>query len=107
MNTTTMNLPRSGYFNQRSVFDWAFAVLVLIAGAYGFQRYAASMDVYEKAILIGKGGAMLKRIGTLARQDIVKLLESRVHLALFVKVEADWSRTMTGLRRAGFDTGER
>jgi cytochrome c-type biogenesis protein CcsB len=53
MNTTTMNLPRSGYFSQRSVFDWAFAVLVLVGGAYGFQRYAGSMDVYEKAILIG------------------------------------------------------
>ncbi len=53
MNTTTMNLPRSGYFSKRSAFDWAFAVLVLVGGAYGFQRYAGSMDVYEKAILIG------------------------------------------------------
>ena len=53
MNTATMNLPRAGYFSQRSVFDWAFALLVFIGGAYGFQRYAASMDVYEKVILIG------------------------------------------------------
>lgn len=45
----------------------------------------------QKGILIGKGGSMLKRIGTEARKDIENLLGARVHLALFVAVEPDWS----------------
>jgi GTP-binding protein Era len=44
----------------------------------------------QKAILIGKQGAMLKQIGTAARKDIESLLGTRVFLELFVKVEEDW-----------------
>lgn len=57
----------------------------------------------QKAIVIGKGGAMIKRIGTMARLDLQTLLDARVHLQLFVKVEPDWTRTAQGLRRVGFD----
>ena len=58
----------------------------------------------QKGILIGKGGEMLKRIGTLARKDIEALLGCRVYLELFVKVEREWTRTANGLRRAGFES---
>jgi GTP-binding protein Era len=44
----------------------------------------------QKAILIGRGGAMLKRIGTTARKEIEGLLGTRVFLELFVKVQEDW-----------------
>ena len=44
----------------------------------------------QKAILIGKGGEMLKRIGTGARKEIEGLLGTRVFLELFVKVEEEW-----------------
>ncbi|MDP9038858.1 MAG: GTPase Era [Acidobacteriota bacterium] len=44
----------------------------------------------QKAILIGKGGEMLKSIGTSARKDIESLLGTRVFLELFVKVQEDW-----------------
>ena len=44
----------------------------------------------QKAILIGKGGEMLKRIGTAARKDIEGLLGTRVFLQLFVKVQDEW-----------------
>jgi GTPase len=44
----------------------------------------------QKAILIGKQGAMLKAIGTAARKEIEGLLGTRVFLELFVKVQADW-----------------
>jgi GTP-binding protein Era len=44
----------------------------------------------QKAILIGKGGEMLKRIGTTARKEIESLLGTRVFLELFVKVQEDW-----------------
>ncbi len=56
----------------------------------------------QKGIVIGKGGEMLKRIGTLARREIAELLGCRVHLELFVKVERDWTRTRKGLRKVGF-----
>ena len=44
----------------------------------------------QKAILIGKGGAMLKQIGAAARMEIEGLLGTRVYLELFVKVAEDW-----------------
>ncbi|MDE3104263.1 MAG: GTPase Era [Acidobacteriota bacterium] len=44
----------------------------------------------QKAILIGKGGEMLKRIGSSARKDIEGLLGTRVFLELFVKVQEEW-----------------
>jgi GTPase len=44
----------------------------------------------QKAILIGKQGEMLKRIGTAARKDVESLLGTRVFLELFVKVQEEW-----------------
>ena len=58
----------------------------------------------QKGIVIGKKAEMLKRIGTLARKEISSVLECKVHLDLYVKVEKDWSRTMRGLRKVGFET---
>jgi GTPase len=40
--------------------------------------------------MIGKQGSMLKKIGTLARADIEKLLDKKVFLELFVRVESEW-----------------
>jgi len=58
----------------------------------------------QKGILIGKGGSMLKRIGTLARKELQEVLGCRVHLELFVKVERDWTKTTRGLRKVGFES---
>lgn len=44
----------------------------------------------QKGILIGKGGQMLKKIGTDSRQQIEKMIGTRVYLELFVKVRPDW-----------------
>ena len=44
----------------------------------------------QKAIMIGKGGTMLKKIGILARKDLEKLLDTHVYLTLFVRVEKEW-----------------
>jgi cytochrome c-type biogenesis protein CcsB len=49
--TTTLTLHR-GYLSRRTSFDWLFAVLVVLGGAYAFARYSAYMDVYEKGILV-------------------------------------------------------
>jgi cytochrome c-type biogenesis protein CcsB len=53
MNTTTLSLNAPGYLARRTWFDWLFAVLVVAGAGYAFQRYNASMDGYEKAILVG------------------------------------------------------
>jgi GTP-binding protein Era len=44
----------------------------------------------QKPIVIGKGGDMIKRIGTEARLDLERMLGGRVHLDLHVKVRSDW-----------------
>ena len=44
----------------------------------------------HKGIIIGKGGNMLKRIGTYAREDLEKMLDIKVNLKIWVKVREDW-----------------
>ena len=56
----------------------------------------------QKGIIIGKGGSMLKRIGTEARKDIEKFFDKRVYLELFVKVEKDWRNRDNKLRAFGY-----
>jgi GTP-binding protein Era len=55
----------------------------------------------QKGILIGKGGSMLKRIGTRAREKMERLLGAKVFLRLRVKVEERWSERVEALRRLG------
>lgn len=59
----------------------------------GLTRIFASILVdheSQKPIVVGKGGAMIKRIGTEARRDLEAMLGGRVHLDLHVKVREDW-----------------
>ncbi|GAB4371809.1 MAG: GTPase Era [Deltaproteobacteria bacterium] len=56
----------------------------------------------QKGIVIGRGGGMLKRIGTAAREELERETGERVYLDLFVKVERDWSRRDALLRRLGY-----
>jgi GTP-binding protein Era len=55
----------------------------------------------QKGIIIGKGGAMLKQIGTLARQDAERLLGVKVFLKLYVKVKKGWREDEAVLRHIG------
>ena len=57
----------------------------------------------HKAIIIGKGGAMLKKIGALARKDIESLLASPINLQLWVKVRKRWRDSDFALRDLGYD----
>ena len=57
----------------------------------------------QKAILIGKNGTKLKRIGTDARLDIEKLLDQKVMLNLWVKVKSGWSDDERALKSLGYD----
>lgn len=56
----------------------------------------------HKGIIIGKGGAMLKKIGTYARTDLEKFLETKVNLKLWVKVTPDWRNKAGALKRFGY-----
>ncbi len=56
----------------------------------------------QKGIIIGKNGAMLKRIGSSARRDIEELLQKKVYLETFVKVEADWRNREHYLKNYGY-----
>lgn len=57
----------------------------------------------HKGIIIGKGGSMLKRIGTAARPDIEDLLEMQVNLQLWVKVKKDWRNSDFLLKNFGYN----
>lgn len=56
----------------------------------------------QKGILIGKGGAMLKRVGTEARKDIAAFFDKSVYLELFVKVEPNWRNRENKLKAFGY-----
>ena len=56
----------------------------------------------HKGILIGKKGAMLKKIGELARQDIEEFMGAKVYLQTWVKVKENWRDSMAQLRNFGF-----
>ena len=55
----------------------------------------------HKGMVIGKGGSRLKTIGTQARLEIADMIESRVHLELYVKVREDWTEDLGFLRELG------
>ena len=56
----------------------------------------------QKGILIGKGGSMLKKVGTAARKDIETFFDKRVYLELFVKVEPNWRNRENKLKAFGY-----
>jgi len=73
-------------------------------GLQGLVRIHATLFVEresQKAIVIGKRGAMLKAIGTDARKALERLLDTHVYLDLRVKVEPRWTETERGLRKVG------
>ena len=68
-------------------------------------RIAATIYVAresQKAILIGRRGEMLKKVGTAARFDLEKFLDKKVFLQLFVKVSDNWRDSDKQLRRFGY-----
>lgn len=56
----------------------------------------------QKPIVIGKGGSRIRELGIAARQAVGDALGKTVHLTLFVKVLAEWSRAESDLRRLGY-----
>lgn len=60
----------------------------------------------HKGIIIGKGGAMLKQIGTQARREIENLLDCKVNLQLWVKVKKDWRDSDFLMKNYGYSRDE-
>ena len=58
----------------------------------------------QKGILIGKGGSLLKKIGMESRIEIEKMVEKKVFLQLNVKVEKDWRKNNSVLKKFGYET---
>ena len=56
----------------------------------------------HKGIIIGKNGDMLKKIGTMARSDIEKMLDKKVYLELWVKVKSDWRNSDFLIKNFGY-----
>ena len=57
----------------------------------------------HKGILIGKGGAMLKKISTMAREDCEKFMGTKIYLQTWVKVKENWRDNLNLIRNFGFD----
>lgn len=60
----------------------------------------------QKGIIIGKGGGMLKAIGSAARQQIQKLIAGKVYLEIFVKVQPKWRQSRIQLAELGYQVEE-
>ena len=71
-------------------------------GIYNIEADIICERESHKGIIIGKGGAMLKRIGSAARVQIEDMTQAKVFLKLFVKVRKDWRDNETLLREFGY-----
>ena len=60
----------------------------------------------HKGIIIGKGGSMLKRIGTAARMEIENLMDTKVNLKLWVKVRREWRDRDMYMKNYGYHPTE-
>ena len=60
----------------------------------------------HKGIIIGKGGAMLKKIGSAARFEIERMMEMKVNLQIWVKVRKDWRDSDLFIKNFGYDKKE-
>jgi GTP-binding protein Era len=56
----------------------------------------------QKEIVIGKGGSVLKEVGTAARKDLEELVGSKVFLELFVKTQDNWRTDQGALEEMGY-----
>jgi GTP-binding protein Era len=59
----------------------------------------------HKAMVLGKGGARIKQIGSQSRQDLAELFDRKVHLFLFVKVRENWLNDPERYREMGLELG--
>jgi len=74
----------------------------------GAERYEISAVIYvmresQKGIVIGRGGAALKKVGTEARLDMEDFFQKKVFLSIYVKTDPDWRESKKELRKFGYE----
>ena len=74
----------------------------------GAERYEISAVIYvmresQKGIIIGRGGAALKKVGTQARLDMEDFFQKKVYLNIYVKTDPDWRENRKELRKFGYE----
>ena len=74
----------------------------------GAERYEISAVIYvmresQKGIIIGRGGAALKKVGTQARLDMEDFFQKKVYLNIYVKTDPDWRESRKELRKFGYE----
>lgn len=72
------------------------------SGLYDIEAVIVCERESHKGIIIGRGGSMLKKIGSQARPDIENMLEAQVNLKLFVKVRKEWRDNELYLKNYGY-----
>lgn len=91
--------------SQEIPYETAVEVLAFDESDPAITRIQANLLVEKKSqkgMVIGKGGAMIREIGTSARKGLEAMLEQRVHLDLRVKVEPKWSKKPGRLKALGY-----
>jgi GTP-binding protein Era len=91
--------------DQELPYTMAVEVLRFEDKGRGIVRIGANLLVArdsQKRIVVGKGGAMIKRIGIRARGAIEDWLGQRVHLELFVKVDPAWLKSPRRMEELGY-----
>ncbi len=90
----------------RDELPHALAVIIEEAVPEGRCLHIRALIVVEKdsqkRIVIGRGGALLKRVGTIARREIEALLEEKVFLELYVKTRSKWRQSADYLQEMGY-----
>lgn len=93
MNTATQTITlHTSYWSKRTAFDWVFAVLVLLGTAFAFNRYSASMDIYEKWILVGTAPAMIWLAWFWSPLRILSLVVAGLSLSAIAMYQGDLAR---------------
>lgn len=97
-----------------TVYDEVPHAIGVVVDEMGYNRRKHLTRIYatiyverdsQKGILVGKGGATIKHIGTEARKDLEVLLGTKVYLDLQVKVKKNWRRDINQIRRFGYGEG--
>ncbi|HEX9007519.1 MAG TPA: GTPase Era, partial [Bacteroidota bacterium] len=95
------------FLNTHEEIPYATTVVIVEFSEREEGKWFISADVVveresQKGILIGKNGAMMKRIGRLARREIERFLDHPVFLELHVKVRDKWREKPEWLKRFGY-----
>lgn len=82
--------------------------VIITAFKEGEELYRISSEIIveresQKNILIGKGGEILKKVGTYARKDMEEFFQKKIFLEMFVKVIPDWRQKKNYLKKFGYE----